>query len=410
MSTRPVPADPYTERAPTMATTDHEARVPHSGDDVALPTNPLAREYYTATEWHERDMELIFRQRWLFAGHASQIAEKGQFFTFELGPDSVIVSRAADGGLHAFHNVCRHRGARFCQERSGQVKNFRCPYHGWSYGLDGKLQSASKMPSDFDKTKFPASAVWLEEWNGMVFLSLADERPRSVTDALVNADFSRFDLARTKVVADRVYEVESNWKFAAETYAECYHCAINHPELCRIVDPMGDLEAWDDAEADDDGEYGGDYVIFTPDLAPAMAEGAVTLSPDGQLVCKRLLGSSDRPPTENAAVSWFPQFGMFVQPDYATTFTWIPTSATTALFRSTWIVHEDAVEGVDYDVDSLPDFMHHINLEDKELCRVVQQGVNSYAYRNEAPYHRLFEAPVRGFLRTYLDHVGGPSR
>ena len=202
-----------------------------------------------------------------------------------------------------------------------------------------------------------------------------------------------------------MYEVESNWKLAAETFAECYHCAINHPELCRIVDPLGDLEAWDEADAAAEEAYLGDYVIYTPDLAPAMVQGAVTLSMDGQLVCQRRLGSADRPPTENAAVSWFPQFGMFVQPDYATTFSWLPTSPATALFRSTWIVHEDAVEGRDYDPDALMEFMDRTNIQDKDLCRIVQQGVTSHAYDNSAPYHRVFEAPVRGFMRTYLDHV-----
>jgi phenylpropionate dioxygenase-like ring-hydroxylating dioxygenase large terminal subunit len=119
-----------------VTTADIHPSVPHD-DKPDLPSNPLSREYYTSETWHERDLEAVFRRRWLFAGHVSQVAEPGQFFTFELGPDSVIVSRTASGELTAFHNVCRHRGTRFCQERSGQVKNFRCPYHGWSYGLDG---------------------------------------------------------------------------------------------------------------------------------------------------------------------------------------------------------------------------------------------------------------------------------
>jgi phenylpropionate dioxygenase-like ring-hydroxylating dioxygenase large terminal subunit len=176
------------------------------------------------------------------------------------------------------------------------------------------------MPPAFDLSQFPLRSVWLEEWNGLVFVCLADERPRSVAAALAKADFSHFELACTKVVAERVYEVESNWKIAAETFAECYHCAINHPEMCRILEPLGDLEAWDDVEAADEEKDLRDYVIYTPDLAPAMVQGAVTLSTDGQLVCQRLLGSPKRPPSENAAMSWFPQFGMFVQPDYATTF------------------------------------------------------------------------------------------
>ncbi|MGD6741773.1 aromatic ring-hydroxylating oxygenase subunit alpha [Streptomyces sp. BH106] len=386
-------------------TTPNTTSIPHSGADGGLPTSPLARDYYTSEEWHRRDLQRVFRERWLFAGHSSQIAQPGRFFTFELDADSVIVTRTKSGGIKAFHNVCRHRGAQFCQQRSGRTKYFTCPFHGWSYDLEGDLKVAPEMPEEFDKSQFPLRNVWVEEWNGLIFVSFAEQPPRSVTAALAKADFSVFQLERTKVIADRVYDVSANWKVNAETFAECYHCAIGHPEFSRIADPLADLEAWDDAEAAEEDDDLGDYLIFTPDLAPSMAEGAVTLSPDGQFLCRRLLGADDNPPKENAAVSWFPNWGMFVQPDYATTFSWIPTSPTTTRFRSTWLVHEDAVPGQDYDPDALPEFMDTINLQDKELCRIAQAGISSSAYDNSAPYHPFFEAPAMGFLGTYLNHV-----
>jgi phenylpropionate dioxygenase-like ring-hydroxylating dioxygenase large terminal subunit len=376
-----------------------------NGSNQALPRGPLSREYYTSEGWYERDLERVFRQRWLFAGHASEVSDPGQFFTFELGTDSVIVSRANSGELKAFHNVCRHRGSRVCQESAGHVKGFRCPFHGWSYGLDGTLKVASKMPPEFDKSSFPLRPVWLEEWNGLCFISLADERPGSVSEALASADFSDYGLARTKVIADRVYHTAANWKLVAETFGECYHCAINHPGMCRVLDPFGDIEAWDDADAVNESPDDGDYVLYTPDVTPAMIHGAVTMSTDGQLVCQRRLGALDRPQSENAGVFWFPNFGMFAQPDYAITFSWLPTSPTTTIFRSTWSVHEDAVEGQDYDPENVAEFEHQINVEDTDLCGVVQLGVSSQAYDNSAPYHPVFEAPLRGYMRTYLEHV-----
>jgi phenylpropionate dioxygenase-like ring-hydroxylating dioxygenase large terminal subunit len=388
-----------------MATAGTERRIPHS-DDATLPRTPLSGDMYTSAEWYARDIELVFRRRWLFAGHASEVKEPGEFFTFELGDDSVIVSRTSSGHLKAFHNVCRHRGTRICQERSGKVKNFRCPFHGWSYGFDGSLKLAPKMPPDFDKAQFPLKPVWLEEWNGLVFLNLSVERPeRSVAEWLATVDFSHYELAHTKVIAERFYEVECNWKVAAETYQECYHCAITHPELCRVLEPMTDLEEWSDAAASE-GADSVDYLIWTPDAGPGMRDGAVTFSMDGQYVCKRPLGATGAYLKENAAMSSFPHLGFFVQPDHAVTASWLPASPTTCLFRSTWLVHEDAVEGVDYDVDGVIELVDVTNLQDKELCRLAQLGINSTAYDNSAPYQPQLEAPVRGFLKTYLDQVG----
>ncbi|GAA4013561.1 aromatic ring-hydroxylating dioxygenase subunit alpha [Streptomyces plumbiresistens] len=387
-----------------MTAPDTEFKIPFSRQDDSLPTTPLTREMYTSPEWHQRDLERVFMRRWLFAGHASQISRPGEFFTFELGDDSVIVSRTSSGELSAFHNVCRHRGTRLCEERSGQAKNFRCPFHGWSYGLDGSLKLAPKMPAEFDKKQFPLKRVWLEEWEGLIFLNLSPEQPtRSVAESLATIDLSAYQLPRTKVIADVVYEIESNWKIAGETFQECYHCAITHPELCRIIEPMTDLEEWEEAgTADASGEA--DYLIWTPDIGPGMRAGARTFSHDGQFVSKRLLGSGETEPP-CAALSWFPHLGFFVQPDYAVTTSWLPASPTTSLFRSTWVVHEDAVEGVDYDVDNVIHLIDVTNEEDKELCRLVQLGVNSSGFDNSAPYQPQLEAPVRGFLRSYLDHV-----
>jgi Rieske 2Fe-2S family protein len=388
-----------------MTASETEYKIPFSRIDNSLPSSPLTREMYVSPEWLERDLERIFRRRWLFAGHSSQISRPGEFFTFELGDDSVIVSRTNTGELAAFHNVCRHRGTRLCEESSGQVKNFRCPFHGWSYGLDGDLKLAPKMPAEFDKKQFPLKRVWLEEWEGLIFLILSPEEPtRTVAESLSAIDLSAYQLTRTKVVADVVYEIESNWKIAAETFQECYHCAITHPELSRIIEPMTDLEEWEEAGTAD-GTGTNEFLIWTPDIGPGMRPGARTFSHDGQFVSKRLLGSGE---TELpcAALSWFPQLGFFVQPDYAVTSSWLPVSPTKTLFRSTWVVHEDAVEGVDYEVDNVTRLIDLTNEQDKELCRRVQLGVKSSGFDNSAPLQPQLEAPVRGFLRSYLSHAG----
>lgn len=388
-----------------MTTAEDIAKsVPFSGEDTSLPQTPLTQAQYTSPEWHAYDLRQVFGRRWLFAGHGSQIRQAGEFFTYSLGHENVIVSRTKSGEIRAFHNSCRHRGTQICQDTSGRKKYFTCPFHGWAYDLEGELKVAPLMPVSFDKTQFPLKQVWVEEWCGMIFLNLSTEQPaQSVAQAMKGIDLSAYQLDRTKVIADRTYEVQSNWKVTSETFQECYHCALNHPELIRVIKAQEDLEEWAEPEGAE-AAVTKDYLIWTSNAGPGMQEGAVTFSMDGQLVSKRLLGdgSTDLP---CAALSWFPNLGFFVQPDYAVTTSWLPTSPTTSIMRSTWIVHEDAVEGEDYTIEGVAEIIDVTNEQDKGLCRIAQLGINSSGYDNSAPYQPQLEAPVRGFLDAYLAHV-----
>jgi Rieske 2Fe-2S family protein len=252
---------------------------------------------------------------------------------------------------------------------------------------------------DIDKSLYSAVPVWVDEWNGMLFVNFSPDEPRPVADHLRNADFSAFALDQTRVVQDRTYPVASNWKLAAETFQECYHCPNLHPEFATLVDPLKDLEAWDEAETEDD------YVIFTRDMTSAIIkQGTRTFSMTGDIECQKPLGNGRDWRREISALSWFPQFGMFVFPDHAVTYSWKPVSPTTCLFRSTWLVHKDAVEGKDYELEKLIKFGDLLNHQDARACEVAQLGVQSSGYR-PGPYHPVFEGPVRGFNRIYLMQV-----
>jgi phenylpropionate dioxygenase-like ring-hydroxylating dioxygenase large terminal subunit len=371
--------------------------VPHSQSKVA-PSFALPQAYFTTEEWHQRDLERVFRRRWLFVGHASQLARTGDFFTYEIANENILVARSTDSTIHAFYNTCRHRGSRICTEPSGNVKAFMCPYHNWVYGLDGRLVTARQM-TELDKSHYSAVPVWSEVWNGMIFVNFSPDRPQPVAAYLSKVELSSFALDQTRVVHDRTYTVASNWKFAAETFAECYHCRHVHPELVALVDPLKDLEAWDDADA------GNDYVIFSADLTSAIVKpGTRSFSMSGDVECQVPLGNGKDWRREIAALSWFPQFGIFVFPDHAVTYSWTPVSPTVCLFRSTWLVHENAVEGKDYDLPKLIKFADILNHQDARVCEVVQLGVKTSGYR-PGPYHPVFEGPVRGFNRVYLQHV-----
>jgi Rieske 2Fe-2S family protein len=365
---------------------------------VEAPTTALPQPYFTSPAWHQRDIELVFKRQWLFVGHGSQIAKPGDYFTYQLDKDNVVIARNADGTIHAFHNSCRHRGSRICTEASGNAKVFICPVHSWVYGLDGKLKVTPKM--DVDKTQYPAIAVRVEEWHGMIFINFAEDEPRSVAERLKRTDLDHFNLGHTKVIYDRKYILKANWKFSAETFIECYHCAPNHPTLMKLMDPLKGMEAWDPRKATDD------LVIYSGDIScDFLQPNFKSFTADGEFKCKKPLGDGVNWRPEIAGLGWYPQFGMFASPDHAYTMSWKPIAAGLSEFRSTWMVHEDAVEGVDYNIDEVVALGDLINEEDKRVCENYQIGVESSGYR-PGPYHPVFEGPVRAFNYLYLRQVG----
>jgi phenylpropionate dioxygenase-like ring-hydroxylating dioxygenase large terminal subunit len=376
-------------------------RFPELGPD-GLPLTTLAREFYTSPEWFERDIERIFRRRWLFVCHNSEVPNVGDYKTIEIGADSIIVARDRSGQMNAFHNVCRHRGTRLCQPGSGNTKAFVCPFHAWTYNLDGTLRGAPHM-QNLDKSQYAAKRVWCEIWNGMIFINLMPDKPQALADYLRKAEFSGHQLDNAKVIEAREYLTKANWKVNGETYQECYHCTVVHgASLGKIlVAPTNHLSYHNEAtEVCDDKEF----LIFSPDLREAsFAPGVQTETRDGQLCTKRLMGDG-KAPQPPKLLSWFPNFSLGAFPDFAFIIDWLPVSATETLFRTRWLVHRDAVEGVDYVTKEVVDMGDEFNREDKEIVERQQAGVNSSAYE-VGPYHSPLEDDARKYIAHYLSLV-----
>ncbi|APA90523.2 aromatic ring-hydroxylating dioxygenase subunit alpha (plasmid) [Paraburkholderia sprentiae WSM5005] len=369
---------------------------PETGPD-GLPLTPLTQEFYTSELWYERDIEIVFSRRWLFVCHISELPNSGDYTTFELGKISIIVSRGQTGEVHAFHNVCRHRGTRLREPGKGNARVFTCQFHAWSYNTDGTLRLAPHMP-DLDKACYNAKSVWSEVWNGMIFVNLQTEKPKSVADYLQNADVRGHRLESAKVIAKKDYVTKANWKINGETFQECYHCGIVHKAtLGNIINPITTYTAYDDVApvAGNDMEY----MIFSDNLTEGQfAPGVKTETMDGQFVTKRLMGDGPEPQAAKL-LSWFPNFSVGAWPDFAVVVDWIPVSAQETLFRTRWLVHADAVEGVDYDVDTVIELTDLANIEDKKIVELQQQGVNSPAYI-PGPY----QIPLEDYARKYIAH------
>lgn len=385
----------------TVATTasPHDAR---PSEYFSLP-----QEYYDSEQWFERDLDMIFRRRWLFAGHASTIPNPGDYFLFELHNDSYIVIRQEDGTVGALANVCRHRGSRICTEPAGRGKQrLTCPYHAWSYGLDGALRTAPRMQRDLDKSQYALKPAWAEEWHGMVFICLGEERPEPVASRFRDVDLGPWQLGKTKVAADETVDVDANWKLVSENFIECYHCSVGHPELCNVFDPgfsvvgekrMGRASAQEVTSTVH--ETSADYFTFSAE--GTLRPGAKSFTMDGSYAVSRLLGDPDKPPPErDSGLFSFPNFNTVAAPDYFLTFSWLPTGPRATRFRTTWLVNEDAEDSRDYRVAELKALFGVTAEEDVELSRINQEGVSSGAYE-PGPYNDRLEAAVISWMRVY---------
>ena len=186
------------------------------------------------------ERERIFRRSWQYAGRTDQVAEPGAFFTCDLGGVPIVVVRDKEGGLRAFLNVCRHRGSLVC-EGEGKRETLQCPYHAWTYGLDGSLRAAprSEREPGFDKTELglvPASVELL----GAVRLRQSGRRGgaarRHLGELPERVAASGIDLDSLRFLERSAGEYEANWKVCSENFLECYHCQVAHPGFSKVID------------------------------------------------------------------------------------------------------------------------------------------------------------------------------
>jgi len=195
----------------------------------------LEQGFYNSDEIYQKEIRNIFLENWILAGHTSQILNYGDFFLFEFDKESIIITRTKEGDINALLNVCRHRGSRICLEKNGNAKAFICPYHAWSYDLDGKLLAARTMGNDFDKSANGLHRVQVELIGGLIFISLAKEplSLKSMQDDLKDT-FDLFGFDQMKLIKQKSYPITANWKLATENYQECYHCTPSHQEYAKI--------------------------------------------------------------------------------------------------------------------------------------------------------------------------------
>jgi len=401
------------------------------GDALAAlrPGHSLARVFYTDAAFFAADLEHVYYREWLFAGHDCEVADAGDWMLVDIGTHSVIVVRTADGHLKAHHNTCRHRGFRVCDAPEGHAKRrFVCPYHQWSYELDGSLARARQMGDDFDPKSHGLRPAHVASVGGLVFVCVAREAPDvAPLAAMVQPYLAPFELGRAKVAhASRIVE-HGNWKLVMENNRECYHCSASHPELCRTFPEApthtgggsaDDVAAIDRLVAEcealglpgryraaADAQY---RVMRLPFIDDARA---MTLS-GKPAVAQRLGRVPAEPNTGDLLFYHYPNMWSHFTSDHAITFRILPISATETELVTRWLVHADAVEGRDYDLATLTEVWQATNAQDRALVERNQRGVASPAYE-PGPYSPVHEEGVIQFVDWYRGtlaaRLGGPA-
>ncbi|MGH9692525.1 MAG: aromatic ring-hydroxylating oxygenase subunit alpha, partial [Bryobacteraceae bacterium] len=314
----------------------------------------LPQRYFVSPQVFAEEEAKIFARHWVCVGHQSEVAKPGDYLVREVARESLIVVRDQAQVIRGFYNVCRHRGTRICEKSSGHAGALQCPYHAWTYALDGSLLGAPLMETvgGFEKADYPLHAVGLELWEGFIFVSLGQSpMPFAETLASLAGKFCQWNLPLLRPAKRIEYDVRANWKLIFENYSECYHCPLVHPVLAKV-------SPYDSAENDlSEGPFLGGFM--------KIAKGrSLTMSGNS---CALPLGKGG----DEARVfyySIFPNLLLSMHPDYVMVHQIRPQSPERTLILCDWLFHPAAFDRPDFNPDDAVEFWDMTNRQDWHVC------------------------------------------
>lgn len=387
------------------------------------PGYSLDQRFYTDSDIYELEIERIINRNWILAGHISQLPEPGDFKVLNVARESAIIVRGKSGDLQGFANVCRHRGSLLCLDSAGHTDKFICPYHGWTYDIDGNLFAARNMPDDFDKAAHSLNPVSVDVIHGLIFVCFTDT-PASLEGAKrdLAEPMAMFDFENLKVAAQKSYEIPANWKLSIENYQECYHCATAHPEYARMHTLMLDGEKRERVQGNMKAkmEACGVKDIYIDHIDTAARPGEIgygysrtalfdkykTGSTDGSPVAPLLGNLTDY----DGGASDF-SFGAFsfllAYSDHVVAYVFTPVDHKNTNCEIYWLVRSDADDGKDYNVDSLTWLWDVTTQADKKIIVNNSKGVHSKYYR-PGPFSGM-ERAERVYVEWILQELQRPD-
>ena len=374
------------------------------------PGYSLPQGLYLDPGMHEFDLQAIFYRHWLQAGLEAEIPKPGDYITLSVGRSSVIVLRNTEGAVGAFFNTCRHRGAQICREARGHMRRLICPYHQWSYDLSGRLAHTPFMHK-IDTDAYGLIPVRVETVAGVIFICLAHDPPDFTPfRATLEPMLSPHNLRDATVAHTATWIERADWKLTMQNARECYHCKAGHPQLLLSYsdftgsDVSGDREARIaalEARCETRGLKTGSAVGPWYEIGRfPLLEGAVSYTTDGRPAVAKELGAVG---DGDVGVMWWglqPNSFSHVVSDYGFFFQAFPTGPLETTVTGKWIVHKDAVEGVDYERSRLAEVWTATNEQDRALVENNHRGMVSIAYA-PGPYSQFTEQMTMRFDEWY---------
>jgi phenylpropionate dioxygenase-like ring-hydroxylating dioxygenase large terminal subunit len=351
----------------------------------------LPQRYFVSPEVFAREQEKIFSRQWVCVGHQSQLKKSGDFFLVTIAGESLIVVRDQKSEVRAFYNVCRHRGTRLKEDACGHASTIQCPYHAWTYGLDGRLIGAPHVDEiqGFNKADYPLHGVNLALWEGFIFVNLARaSTPSEKWFAPLTGKFSHWNLAKLRSAKRTEYDVRANWKLIFENYSECYHCPGVHPMLSKV-------SPYDSSENDlCEGPFLGGFMSITKGAGLTMSGKACALPVD------------DIRSEDHARVFYYsilPNMLLSLHPEYVMVHQLWPKSPEQTLILCDWFFHPEAFDRDDFHPSDAIEFWDMTNRQDWHVCELSQQGIASRAYQ-PGPYSPRESIPA-AWDREYLRYM-----
>lgn len=361
----------------------------------------LPQEAYTSPDVFAWDLENLWAASWVCVGRADDLAQSGDQKAVRIAGDGILLTRAGDGRVRGFFNVCRHRGHELlAPDTCAHARSIRCPYHGWTYALDGELKAAPRSGDipGFDPAAHGLSPARTEVWHGWVFVNFSGDAP-PLAEWLGDLDelVAPFEPERLRQGASKSYDVAANWKLVHENYHECYHCPNIHPELCKVTPH----------ESGKNMSRPGAWIGGRMDLMP----GAVTMSLDGHSDGIPLRGLSGEQLRRVDYYGIVPNLFLSLHPDYVLAHRVEPVAANQIRIECVWLFPPEALESPHFSAKYAFDFWDLTNLQDWRALEAVQRGVSSRGYipgplaqKEDAVYQF-----VSRMGRAYLDGRFNPA-
>ncbi|MGD9632502.1 MAG: aromatic ring-hydroxylating dioxygenase subunit alpha [Pirellulales bacterium] len=380
--------------------------------------------YYWSPQQFAADIRRVFYRNWLFVGHTCQIPEPGDYFSFAIGRDSILVVRDEASAVHALFNSCRHRGSRLCDAPSGHMAKIVCPYHQWVYGLDGSLQSCRMMNEEIDRSDYPLHQARIEVVQGFIFFCLSDAAPdfKPARDAF-DRFFAPHDSENIRVALEQEYLVEANWKTIFDNNRECYHCATGHREFCLSnfdFGMPGDPRSSDEFVREN-ARMQEKWAALGLEQGPVnfpngewfrcmrfpLKPGFVTESLNGQPVAP-VIGDFADHDIGSLRVVGLPNMWFHLNSDYFMTTRLIPVAPTKTQVKVAWYVRRDAGAGVDFDPARVADVWRITGEQDWKLCEMNQAGMQSTRFV-PGPLSQEAEQGISHFIGWYFRQLEGDT-